>query len=90
MKSKQARLVFPRREGCSALGSCRAAWGLTWTLMIIALSGCRSEMYDQPRYEPLEHSEFFETAIRHGRWSPEPFLGLILAGCPGCVMSRCS
>jgi len=28
--------------------------------MIVATSGCRSEMYDQPRYEPLERSEFFE------------------------------
>ena len=60
MKSNQARLSFPRRKGCSGVGSCQAAWRLTWMLTIFALSGCRSEMYDQPRYEPLEPSEFFE------------------------------
>jgi mono/diheme cytochrome c family protein len=33
-----------------------AAWGLA----LVVLSGCRSEMYEQPRYEPLEPSTFFE------------------------------
>jgi mono/diheme cytochrome c family protein len=28
--------------------------------LTILLAGCRSEMYDQPRYEPLEPSTFFE------------------------------
>ncbi len=27
---------------------------------LILLAGCRNEMYDQPRYEPLEASEFFD------------------------------
>jgi hypothetical protein len=32
-----------------------------FTLVVTALlPGCRSEMYDQPRYEPYEASEFFE------------------------------
>lgn len=29
-------------------------------MSMIALAGCRSEMYDQPRYEPLEASSFFK------------------------------
>lgn len=29
-------------------------------ISIIALAGCRREMYDQPRYEPLEPSSFFK------------------------------
>jgi mono/diheme cytochrome c family protein len=60
MKSNQASLVFPRRKGCSVVGSYQDAWRLTWMLMIVALPGCRSEMYDQARYEPLERSEFFD------------------------------
>jgi mono/diheme cytochrome c family protein len=28
-------------------------------LMLLFLAGCRSDMYDQPRYEPLEPSSFF-------------------------------
>ena len=27
---------------------------------LLVLTGCRSEMYEQPRYEPLEPSSFFE------------------------------
>ena len=27
---------------------------------LLVLAGCRSEMYDQPRYEPFEPSEFFD------------------------------
>jgi hypothetical protein len=29
-------------------------------LALLVLTGCRSEMYEQPRYEPLEPSSFFE------------------------------
>ena len=29
-------------------------------LLIPLFAGCRSEMYDQPRYEPLQASEFFD------------------------------
>jgi hypothetical protein len=35
-------------------------WRLAWVLMAVTFAGCRSEMYDQPRYEPFERSEFFE------------------------------
>lgn len=35
-----------------------AAWILA-AFAVLASTGCRSEMYDQPRYEPLEQSEFF-------------------------------
>lgn len=36
------------------------ARGLSAVLLAAALSGCRSEMYDQARYEPLEPSSFFD------------------------------
>ena len=29
-------------------------------IVLLSLTGCRSEMYEQPRYEPLEPSSFFE------------------------------
>ena len=41
--------------------------------MTLSLAGCRTEMYDQPRYEPLEASHFFETGPRRGRSSSGPF-----------------
>ncbi len=28
-------------------------------LAVLALAGCRQDMHDQPRYEPLEKSDFF-------------------------------
>jgi mono/diheme cytochrome c family protein len=39
-----------------------ASWfGMVVTAIACAgLTGCRSEMYDQPRYEPMEASAFFE------------------------------
>jgi mono/diheme cytochrome c family protein len=40
----------PRARGLAA--SCGLA--------LLVLSGCRSEMYEQPRYEPLEPSTFFD------------------------------
>jgi hypothetical protein len=56
---------------------------------LVVLSGCRSEMYDQPRYEPYEASDFFDdgTSARplvsgtvsrrdprdQGKWSQELF-----------------
>jgi mono/diheme cytochrome c family protein len=38
---------------------------LTWPAvalfaLLVAMPGCRSEMYDQPRYEPYEASDFFD------------------------------
>src|SRR3954454_12037368 len=44
------------RPGVPACGRV-AALGLAMAGFL--LPGCRSEMYDQPRYEPLEPSEFF-------------------------------
>jgi mono/diheme cytochrome c family protein len=32
----------------------------SWGLALLVVSGCRSEMYEQPRYEPLEPSTFFD------------------------------
>ena len=29
-----------------------------WSSLFVVLSGCRSEMYDQPRYEPYEATRF--------------------------------
>jgi mono/diheme cytochrome c family protein len=29
-------------------------------LTLFALAGCHDDMYNQPRYEPLEHSDFFD------------------------------
>jgi mono/diheme cytochrome c family protein len=42
---------------------CPMGRGSTWLacgLAVLVLAGCRSEMYEQPRYEPLEPSTFFE------------------------------
>jgi mono/diheme cytochrome c family protein len=61
----------------------------TLAIALVVLSGCRSEMYDQPRYEPYEATEFFDdgTSARplvagtvprrdprdQGKWSQELF-----------------
>jgi mono/diheme cytochrome c family protein len=37
----------------------RGAFAVLATVLLL-LAGCRSEMYEQPRYEPLEPSSFFE------------------------------
>ena len=38
----------------------RARGGAMWfTAALLALLGCRQDMHDQPRYEPLEKSSFF-------------------------------
>jgi mono/diheme cytochrome c family protein len=34
--------------------------GSALTSALLALVGCHSDMYDQPRYEPLERSDFFD------------------------------
>lgn len=38
----------------------RAKALLAATMLLAFLSGCRQEMYDQPRYKPLAKSDFFE------------------------------
>jgi len=75
-------------------GRCLNQNGAPWlagclAVALAVLSGCRSEMYDQPRYEPYEASEFFDdgTSARplvagtvprrdprdQGKWSEELF-----------------
>jgi len=44
--------IAPRALRFAAVG-CVAAW-------LVLMAGCRQEMSDQPRYEPLEASSFFE------------------------------
>jgi Cytochrome C oxidase, cbb3-type, subunit III len=68
----------------------RAPWLVApLAFALVVLSGCRSEMYDQPRYEPYEASDFFDdgTSARplvagtvprrdprdQGKWSQELF-----------------
>jgi hypothetical protein len=53
MRRRSATSREHRGGGRSALGT-----GLAVALLLLA--GCRSEMYEQPRYEPLEPSSFFE------------------------------
>jgi mono/diheme cytochrome c family protein len=60
MRLNQPKMSF--RSSADQAQRCQYRLG-RWTLsgvILIALSGCRSEMYDQPRYEPLEPSTFFE------------------------------
>ncbi len=40
--------------------ACSKPWRWVLAALTLALSGCRTEMYDQPRYEPLEASRFFD------------------------------
>ena len=40
--------------------ACSKPWKWVLAAMALALAGCRNEMYDQPRYEPLEASRFFD------------------------------
>lgn len=72
----------PKKNGVSLLARSLA-------IAVVVISGCRSEMYDQPRYEPYEASEFFDdgTSARplvagtvprrdprdQGKWSEELF-----------------
>lgn len=37
----------------------RAAAGVLWAGMSLVLAGCRQDMHDQPKYQPLEASTFF-------------------------------
>jgi mono/diheme cytochrome c family protein len=45
----------------------RSAVNLNWlccgALACVALTGCFNDMYDQPRYEPLEASDFFDDGL---------------------------
>lgn len=39
------------------------SWLIGLAALALAFAGCRSGMYDQPRYEPLEPSSFFEDGL---------------------------
>jgi mono/diheme cytochrome c family protein len=52
------RFVAARTRG--ACGRTRPCAWYTGFALALLLSGCRSEMYDQPRYEPYEATEFFD------------------------------
>ena len=41
-----------------------------WLLVSLCVVGCRQDMHDQPRYEPLESSEFFSDGMS-SRHAPE-------------------
>jgi mono/diheme cytochrome c family protein len=43
----------------SALGLSRATRVVGLASLVFALAACRQEMYDQPKYKPLEKSDFF-------------------------------
>jgi hypothetical protein len=45
----------PRRSSAST----RLWWATLTVLLLLALSGCRQDMQDQPRYKPLRISHFF-------------------------------
>jgi hypothetical protein len=45
-------------------------------VLLLALAGCHSDMYDQPRYEPLEKSDFFDD----GRTSRPVVAGTVARG----------
>ncbi len=50
---------FNRHSATLSLMERGRRW-LAFGLALFVLGGCRSEMYEQPRYEPLEPSTFFE------------------------------
>jgi mono/diheme cytochrome c family protein len=60
MRANQPKMVFPRLDASASRCPCRLMGWMVSGIILVALSGCRSEMYDQPRYEPLEASTFFE------------------------------
>ncbi len=53
--TRPSATLSPPGRGIRRLGTV-SAWGLA----LLVVSGCRSEMYEQPRYEPLEPSTFFD------------------------------
>ena len=59
MRTLLTNLVFAESAPSRWVGCRPPVGGLVAALFVVALSGCRSEMYDQARYEPLEPSAFF-------------------------------
>jgi mono/diheme cytochrome c family protein len=54
-RGRVSRSMFRSREQTDGL-----ALGHGIVLLFLVLPGCRSEMYDQPRFEPYEATEFFD------------------------------
>jgi Cytochrome C oxidase, cbb3-type, subunit III len=55
------RQLVARRMRRSRKRPSKAAWlRVFFALLLVALPGCRSEMYDQPRYKPYHASGFFD------------------------------
>ena len=55
----------------------RQVWsGLALVAMLLASTACRQDMHDQPKYQPLEQSSFFED----GRASRPLVAGTIAQG----------
>ena len=65
------KLLFP-----SASGRLTVVLIFSFFLFTFALAGCRSDMFNQPRYKPLGHSDFFAD----GRASRQPVPGTIARG----------
>ncbi len=73
--SKVSRFVMPDHPGCARFGRLRRSFltvrshpsctrrgltlGLVFLTSVILSAGCRQQMSEQPRYEPLEASPFF-------------------------------
>lgn len=60
MRRRSATSREHREAGRSRSRGRSAALGTGLAAALLLLAGCRSEMYEQPRYEPLEPSSFFE------------------------------
>lgn len=58
------------------IGSAGAAWRIITLCLLVSLAACRQDMHDQPRYEPLEASAFFED----GRSARQPVTGTVARG----------
>ena len=50
--------MFPEEKGRHEIGAPATRHGLVF-LLLCAITGCRQDMHDQPKYETLEASTFF-------------------------------
>ena len=51
--------MFPGSSGTSAVGGTARRAGLALAVAMLLLTSCRQKMANQPRYDPLEPSDFF-------------------------------
>lgn len=67
MRTTRQRQVwrFPRRLGLGLVGFC-----------LVLLTGCHQDMYNQPKYQPLDPSSFFSD----GRSARQPVPGTVAVG----------